>query len=72
MAGFATHYGVISNIVAKGRALLDGLRMAQQMGLRDFIVELDSTVIVGWIQSGSCTLLYLWDFGKKLKCYLVP
>ncbi|XP_040998162.1 uncharacterized protein LOC121244203 [Juglans microcarpa x Juglans regia] len=31
LAGFAQHNGVSSNTVAEGRALLDGLRLAQQM-----------------------------------------
>ncbi|KAG2720837.1 hypothetical protein I3760_02G052600 [Carya illinoinensis] len=62
LAGFAIHYGQVSNNVAEGRALLDGLKLAQQLGIRDILVESDSEVIVRWIQAGKCSLWYLWDF----------
>ncbi|XP_042969044.1 uncharacterized protein LOC122301721 [Carya illinoinensis] len=45
LAGFAIHYGQVSNNVAEGRALLDGLKLAQQLGIRDILVESDSEVI---------------------------
>ncbi|KAG6658115.1 hypothetical protein CIPAW_04G137600 [Carya illinoinensis] len=62
LAGFSIHYGQVSNTVAEGRALLDGLKLAQQLGIRDILVESDSDVIVKWIQAGKCSLWYLWDF----------
>ncbi|XP_042988584.1 uncharacterized protein LOC122316111 [Carya illinoinensis] len=65
VAGFASYYGEASNTVAEGRALLDGLQMAQQLGLKDFMVESDSTVMVGWIQSGRWSL---WKANMVTDC----
>lgn len=67
IVGFATHYGQVSNNVAEGRALLDGLKLAQQLGIRDIMVELESKVIVRWVKVGKCNLWYLWDYWDDLK-----
>lgn len=67
--GFATHYGVVSNTVAEGRALFNGLRMAQQMGLRNVMVESNSEIIVGWINARGYKFWYLWDFGEEVKMW---
>lgn len=34
LASFAYSYGVLSNAVAEGHALLDGLRLAKQLGIQ--------------------------------------
>ncbi|XP_040992478.1 14.7 kDa ribonuclease H-like protein [Juglans microcarpa x Juglans regia] len=64
-AGFAHSYGQATNTVAKCRALLDGLQLCKQLGLRDILVESDSTVIVGWLASRICRYWFLWDFWEE-------
>lgn len=46
ITGFANFYGVSKNTVAEGRPLLDGLRLAQQLGLNNIMVESYSFVVV--------------------------
>lgn len=55
LGGFAHCYGHATNTIAECRAFLDGLRLCQQLGLRDVLVELDSSVVVGWFILRSCT-----------------
>ncbi|XP_041026987.1 14.7 kDa ribonuclease H-like protein [Juglans microcarpa x Juglans regia] len=57
VAGFAHNYGHATNTIAECRALLDGLRLCRQLGLRDVLVESDSMVIVGW---------FLWKFWEEI------
>ncbi|KAK0578668.1 hypothetical protein LWI29_014125 [Acer saccharum] len=64
--GICALYGVATNSIAEGLALLDGLRMAQQRGLRNLLVESDSKVVVGWLNSGICNLWYMWDFWEEI------
>ncbi|XP_042942667.1 receptor-like protein EIX1 [Carya illinoinensis] len=45
----------------------DGLRLCRHFGLRDILVELDSTVIVGWLASGVCKYWFLWKFWEEVK-----
>lgn len=59
LASFTSSYGVLSNTVAEGRALLDGLRMAHQLGIQSLRIELDSQVIINWLKYGGCTLWYM-------------
>ncbi|KAG6707971.1 hypothetical protein I3842_06G057300 [Carya illinoinensis] len=61
------HDGQVSNNVDEGRALFDGLKLAQQLGIRDILVESDSEVIVRWIQAGKCNLWYFWDFWDDIQ-----
>ncbi|KAK0578412.1 hypothetical protein LWI29_009957 [Acer saccharum] len=66
LAGFVHLYGVATNSIAEGLALLDGLRMVQQRGIRNLLVESDSKVVVGWLNSGICNLWYMWDFWEEI------
>ncbi|KAF5458687.1 hypothetical protein F2P56_022700, partial [Juglans regia] len=43
VVGFAHSYGHATNTLAECRALLDGLRLCKHLGLRDIMVESDST-----------------------------
>lgn len=44
--GFSYYYGIGSNMVAEGRALLDGLRLAQLHNIRLFAIFTDSQILV--------------------------
>lgn len=67
LAGFAHSYGVSTNTLAKGRALLDGLEMAQNLGIKNLLVESDSKVILGWLKSDTCNFRYMWDFWEEIQ-----
>jgi hypothetical protein len=36
------------------------------MGLRNIVVELDSSLIVTWLEKGSCRVWYLEDFWEEI------
>lgn len=67
IAGFFAHYELVSNIVAEGRALLDGLKLAYNLGIHNIIVESDSAILVQWIKDGKCSLWYLWDYWDDVR-----
>ncbi|KAK0585848.1 hypothetical protein LWI29_034921 [Acer saccharum] len=66
LAGFAHSYGVTTNSIVEVLALFDGLRMVQQRGLQNLLVQSDSKVVVGWLNSGICNLWYMWDFWEEI------
>lgn len=67
LVGYASYYGTLSNMVAESRALLDGLHLAQKLGIKNVMIESDSQVLVNWLRSGVCTLWFMWDFWEKIK-----
>lgn len=67
LVGFARHYGHAANTLSECRALLDGLKMCRNLGLRNILVELDSKVVVGWFLSGVCRFWYLWEFWEEVQ-----
>ncbi|XP_042954714.1 uncharacterized protein LOC122291135 [Carya illinoinensis] len=67
LVGFAHLYGQATNTIVECRALLDGLRLCRSLGLRDLLVESDSTVVVGWMASGISKYWFLWDFWEEVK-----
>lgn len=52
-------YSVLTNTMAEGHALLDGLHMTHQLGIKNVLVESNSTVAVNWIKSGVCNFWYM-------------
>lgn len=67
LVGYTSSYGVFSNRVAEGRALLDGLHLAQQLGIQKVLIELNMQVIVNWLKFGVCTLWYMWNFWEDIR-----
>lgn len=67
IVGFTTHYGHVSNFVAKGIAHLDSLKLAHQLGIQDLMLESNSKVILGWINFEKCNLWYFWDYWDDIK-----
>jgi ribonuclease HI len=65
-AGFSRHYGNCTNMAAETRALLDGLRMCRDLGIRDIIVETDSNIVVQWLHKDTCSLWWLWEFWEEI------
>lgn len=65
-AGFSHHYGSCTNMVAETRALLDGLSMCKDLGLRDIVIEIDSKVLFQWVKKGACSLWWLWKYWKDI------
>lgn len=55
------------NMVAEGRALVDGLQLARQLHLHKVLIESDSQVLVNWLKSGICTFWYMLDFWEEIK-----
>lgn len=46
IATFAHFYSQATNTIIECRALLDGLRLCHSLGLRDLLVEFDSSVVI--------------------------
>lgn len=63
-------YGVSTNMIAEGRALLEELRMAHQLCITNLVVESDSKVMVGWLKSSACNFWYLRDFLEEIQSLL--
>lgn len=59
LAGFAHFYEYTINTIVECRALLNGLWLCKLLGLRDLLVESDSSVVVGWLCSGICRYWFL-------------
>lgn len=53
-------------MVVETRALLNGLRMCITLGVRDVIVETDSSIVAQWLQKGVCSLWWLWDYWDEI------
>ena len=62
LGGFAHCYGQATNTIVESRAVIDDLRICKQLGLRNFVIESDSSVIVGWFLASVCNYWNLWDF----------
>ncbi|MQL83932.1 hypothetical protein Taro_016440 [Colocasia esculenta] len=59
---FAHFYGYGNNMIAEVRALCDGLRLADQLGMRLYMVNSDSLALVTSMLIGRCPswLVYRW------------
>ncbi|CAI9775522.1 unnamed protein product [Fraxinus pennsylvanica] len=66
LAAFATNFGIASNNEAELRALLEGLKLCQHIGVFHVDVECDSKIVVEWMLKRKCTVWYLWDFWEEL------
>ena len=53
MRGFARSIGFTTSIIAEFWALRDGLLLAGQIGVQNFLIELDAKVVVELVQSKS-------------------
>ncbi|XP_040996142.1 uncharacterized protein LOC121242329 [Juglans microcarpa x Juglans regia] len=59
---FAESIGSGSNNLAEVIALRRGLEHCKRLGLNNIIIEMDSLLVVNWVQDGRCSLWYLEDF----------
>ncbi|CAI9758516.1 unnamed protein product [Fraxinus pennsylvanica] len=66
LAAFATNFGIASNNEAELRALLEGLKFCQHIGVFHVDVECDSKIVVEWMLKCKCIVWYLWDFWEEL------
>jgi ribonuclease HI len=66
IVAFSEYFGIDSNNKAKLLGVLIGLRKCKAMGLRNIVVELDSSLIVTWFEKGSCRVWYLEDFWEEI------
>lgn len=67
--GFAYFYGKGSNMVAEGRALLDGLRLAKSHNIKISAIFTDSQVLIGLLKNGKdppWSLIPWWSALKQL------
>jgi hypothetical protein len=63
---FASHLGNGSNNRAELLALLLGLRHCKQLGVGSMEIEMDSQVVISWLQRRRCGIWYLEDFWEEL------
>ncbi|CAI9757448.1 unnamed protein product [Fraxinus pennsylvanica] len=66
MASFASQLGKTTNTEAELRAIIEGLKVCQQLGACAVEIECDYLIIVNWLKIRKCTVWYLWDFWEEL------
>jgi ribonuclease HI len=66
IVAFSEYFDIGSNNKAELLGVLIGLRKCKAMGLRNIVVELDSSLIVTWFEKGNCRVWYLEDFWEKI------
>ena len=67
LKGFLSHYGLETNNGVKLRIILDGIHMCRDVGYAHVLVECDSSVVIGWLRQGHCSLWYLCDYCDELQ-----
>jgi ribonuclease HI len=66
IVAFSEYICIGSNNKAELLGVLIGLRKCKAMGLRNIVIELDSSLIVTWFEKGSCRAWYLEDFWEEI------
>ncbi|XP_042959541.1 uncharacterized protein LOC122294687 [Carya illinoinensis] len=68
--GFSKHFGNASSVEAELRALLEGVKLCQNLGYTAIDIECDSIILVNWTRKQKCTAWYLWDYWEELQAVL--
>ena len=69
ISGFAAHFGYCSSVKAELKALLQGLGLARDYGVRRIMIHMDSLVVSRKVQDPVSThqpYYYLWKEGQAL------